>query len=87
MGWSCTAEADRVMEQINNLHDVNGIYTHKGKKYFIEWSEKEHIDGSISARVMKLVGNGLCKCTGYFKILPDGRLDRNPIGLRDKLRG
>lgn len=92
MGWSCRADASRVLEQMTaacvTSTGMSNTYEVKGQRYFFEVSRTEHHDGAITGAVMKMSpadAQGRCFCTraGSFRINGDGSIARAPKFLKD----
>lgn len=92
MGYSCTARAKYVLDQVEFLEEWNGKAL--GYKYFFEIG-KENRDGAITGRVFEITGESTltpygwespCKRAGTFRIEPDGTIKRF-TGVPKKLWG
>jgi hypothetical protein len=91
MGWSCSAKASDVMNAWNDFcfksSGLSNVFKDKGKTYLIEYSNREHDDGSITGTILvsvgwNLHGNELFQKTGSFKINGDGTIARAPAALK-----
>lgn len=92
MGWSCSAKASDVMNAWNDFcfqsSGMTNVFQSKGKKYLLEYSNREHDDGSITGTILvstgefNLHGNELFKQAGSFKINGDGTIARAPAVLK-----
>ena len=85
MGWSCTQKADRTMEKIYGLHGDDALYHHRGKKYFFDASSREYEDGHITMNAFLYINRDRCRKVATFKILPGGELERNVLGIKNKI--
>ena len=89
MGWSCTADASRVMEAwtaaciaqtgSQNEYRVNDL------AYFWE-TGPEHDDGAITGRIFRMAPEG-CYPAGAFRIEPNGTITRAPAFLKHATKG
>jgi hypothetical protein len=89
MGWSCRADAAKVMDKmtqycIEQTDSQNRYKDAKGNEYFWELSRTEHDDGAITGTIWKLINGGThCKRSGSFRIEGDGSVTRMPKVLKD----
>lgn len=94
MGWSCRAEADKVVKGWSALcraqTDTQDRFCVSGAQYFWTISRTEHDDGAITGSVLKITrseGDSFWAVkVGSFRIDGDGKLSRAPKILRDWLR-
>lgn len=88
MGWSCSAKASKVLEAwsdacFNQTGISNVFSTKNGKdKYMYEVSNKEHLDGAITGKIMCFISETHVVNKGSFRIEPDGKVSRAPKFLR-----
>lgn len=87
MGWSCRAEAAETMNRINRMHSPkDGCYEFMGDRYFVEWSNREHDDGAITGKLMKMIGeSNFAVRMGSVRIDPEGELVRAPSALKERM--
>ena len=91
MGWSCSLEADNTLDAIKDAcyrqtKTIN-MYVHRGARYFIELSRKEHVSGAITGKISKLglnqmTGNDMILSESSFRIAGDGKIVRG-TGLKE----
>lgn len=79
MGWSCSAIAGNIMDEISKKSfeqsKSQNVYQHKGNWFFWETSRREYSDGSITGSIFKFEGDPrnkerlpLARRVGNFKI-------------------
>jgi len=77
MGWSCSAEADKVMRHITQeclkQTGQQNVYKEGGHIYMWEIDAVEHDDGSIRGHSYRFNANGSVTKAGAFKISGDGK--------------
>ena len=82
MGYSCSTKANMVLDSLlvllqSSCPEINSSNTWEKKsiKYFYEIG-KENIDGAITGKVQRFVGDNLCKVAGSFRIESNGKITR-----------
>lgn len=87
MGYSCTAKASFVLEEIRKVFDSrttkkvgsNSIINNYGVDIGFYEIGRENQDGAITGSVFKFVSaDGRCRKAGSFKIAANGRIERFP---------
>lgn len=95
MGWSCGAEANKVVQAwaqacIESTGAQNTWKDAKGVEYFWELARTEHADGAITGTVWRFLTTGpntqsaarYAKRSGSFCIEGDGAVTRAPKFLK-----
>jgi len=89
MGYSCTAAAALVLDQIRDMQvqsatlqgvekpTSNGFYQN-GKCVAFWESGREQNDGAITGSIWKMMPDGWCRRNGTFRIEADGVVTRFP---------
>lgn len=87
MGWSCRADAGRVLDKMTqacvastgmqNTYKVNDV------SYFYEVSRTEHEDGAITGSIYRMLAGNMAQKAGSFRIEGDGTVTRAPKFLKD----
>ena len=95
MGWSCRAEASKVMHKwthacVEQTNSQN-VFRVGADEYFWEISRTEHDDGAITGTIVRVVekrpdGSSTCRKVGTFRIDGDGTVKRAPKFLADAAR-
>ena len=81
MGYSCAAKADYVLNTFRGDGESSNTWRGPdGREYFYEVG-RENRDGAITGSVWCMDGYR----KGSFRIARDGRIERAPCGLKDRL--
>ena len=96
MGWSCALEAGNTMnylrEKLRGPLNLVFSWESRGEVYFLDPSSKEHQDGAITGKVLRVKNETLffngsltAEPVNSFRIEPDGTLSRGPATVKKLL--